>query len=70
MRNYQFDNCYDSMVGRHASIDKEGVEVGSLAPTSNKEIYTELVEPLVNEVLDGTMRTCLHRHVCVFIREM
>lgn len=53
MRNYQFDNCYDSMVGRHASIDKEGVEVGSLAPTSNKEIYTELVEPLVNEVLDG-----------------
>ena len=62
-RNYQFDNCYDSMVGRHASIDKEGVDVGILDPVSNTDIYAELVEPLINEVLDGTPYVC----VCVCV---
>jgi len=41
------------MLERHASIDKDGVDVAALEPVSNREIYGDLVEPLINEVLDG-----------------
>jgi hypothetical protein len=50
MRNFEFDHVFDSLTNRHASVE---LEDGPSHPVDNEEVYTDMVEPLVNDLLDG-----------------